>query len=274
MNTQLLQTMLAIPYVIFLPGLLITFIFFNNKKIDWVERIALSFALSLSIVPLIVFYTNLAGIRISQASVLGECVILNVALMIIVIIVNLDSYLPTQKYFYFYQKHPLPQSQLSRKNFGKHSNSKIVRYLYTISIEIFQVSLVTYLILLIAETIKPGIVTYFFNLNILLVFVVSSGIIMVLTHYEEKNRSFSQIKDWNWKTMMQYVHQKEKEEEEKHKETKIRKWDWYYIFGVSLGGGLLVNYKISDLGGISLIITFATMIIIALLSYLIFTEKE
>lgn len=72
-------------YVLFLPGFVISWIFFpktkkfeddgdkNNKRelsaekgvIDWIERIALSFALSIAIVPLAVFYLNLIGIRIN-----------------------------------------------------------------------------------------------------------------------------------------------------------------------------------------------------------------
>ncbi len=63
-------------YVLFLPGFIISFIFFpktkkldskdkNKGEIDWLERIALSFALSIAIVPLAVFYLNLAGIRIN-----------------------------------------------------------------------------------------------------------------------------------------------------------------------------------------------------------------
>ena len=63
-------------YVLFLPGFIISFIFFPKTKefdskdkhkgeIDWLERIALSFALSIAIVPLVVFYLNLAGIKIN-----------------------------------------------------------------------------------------------------------------------------------------------------------------------------------------------------------------
>ena len=63
-------------YVLFLPGFIISFIFFpktrefdskNHEKgaIDWIERIALSFALSIAIVPLSVFYLNLIGVRIN-----------------------------------------------------------------------------------------------------------------------------------------------------------------------------------------------------------------
>ncbi|MEK6935944.1 MAG: DUF1616 domain-containing protein [Nanoarchaeota archaeon] len=71
-------------YVLFLPGFIISFIFFPKTKefeakskeietsknlgslgIDWIERIALSFALSIAIVPLIVFYLNLIGLKIN-----------------------------------------------------------------------------------------------------------------------------------------------------------------------------------------------------------------
>jgi LPXTG-motif cell wall-anchored protein len=63
-------------YVLFLPGFIISYIFFpkthefdnkNNeeKSIDWIERIALSFALSIAIVPLAVFYLNLIGLKIN-----------------------------------------------------------------------------------------------------------------------------------------------------------------------------------------------------------------
>lgn len=67
-------------YVLFIPGFIISYIFFPNTKefeekadndknslktIDWIERIALSFALSIAIVPLVVFYLNLIGLKIS-----------------------------------------------------------------------------------------------------------------------------------------------------------------------------------------------------------------
>jgi len=66
-------------YVLFLPGFVLSFLFFPKTKarakdkrekgsIDWIERIALSFALSIAIVPLVVFYLNLVGIKINTAS--------------------------------------------------------------------------------------------------------------------------------------------------------------------------------------------------------------
>ena len=52
-------------YVLFLPGLVLSFVFFNKKEIDFIERIALSFALSIAVVPLLVFYLNLLGMKIN-----------------------------------------------------------------------------------------------------------------------------------------------------------------------------------------------------------------
>lgn len=107
-------------YVLFLPGFIISYIFFprtkefeedkgktshhenvsfqdpENKKyfrgekekgtIDWIERIALSFALSIAIVPLAVFYLNLIGIKInllnSFLTILGILIISAIILYI------------------------------------------------------------------------------------------------------------------------------------------------------------------------------------------------
>ncbi len=73
-------------YVLFLPGFILSYAFFpktepleskeaNKESIDLLERIALSFALSIAIVPLAVFYLNLAGVKInilnSSLTILG-----------------------------------------------------------------------------------------------------------------------------------------------------------------------------------------------------------
>ena len=66
-------------YVLFLPGFVLSFVFFHKKEIDIIERIALSFALSIAIVPLLVFYLNLAGMRIN---------IINIAFIIAFIVIG------------------------------------------------------------------------------------------------------------------------------------------------------------------------------------------
>jgi len=75
-------------YVLFLPGFILSFVFFPKTRssdskdkgsIDWLERIALSFALSIAVVPLAVFYLNLIGVGInvlnSFLTILGVVVI-------------------------------------------------------------------------------------------------------------------------------------------------------------------------------------------------------
>ena len=84
-------------YVLFIPGFIISYIFFSRTKefdekerekgaIDWIERIALSFALSIAIVPLTVFYLNLLGIKISLLNsfltILGITILASLILVI------------------------------------------------------------------------------------------------------------------------------------------------------------------------------------------------
>lgn len=53
-------------FVLFVPGFAWSFLFFGRGEIDWIERIALSFGLSIAIVPLVIFYLNyLLGVKIT-----------------------------------------------------------------------------------------------------------------------------------------------------------------------------------------------------------------
>ena len=45
-------------FVLFIPGLAWSYVFFLRKNIDWIERLALSFGLSIALVPLSVFWLN------------------------------------------------------------------------------------------------------------------------------------------------------------------------------------------------------------------------
>jgi len=51
--------------------------------------------------------------------------------------------------------------------------------------EFFQVGLVTYLVVTLAETLNTGMVSNFFNMNYLLLVVLVTGIVMVLTELPE-----------------------------------------------------------------------------------------
>ena len=45
-------------FVLFVPGFAWSYVFFTKKNIDWIERVALSFGLSIALVPLCVFWLN------------------------------------------------------------------------------------------------------------------------------------------------------------------------------------------------------------------------
>jgi len=59
-------------FILFLPGLAWSFVFFKKEEIDVIERIALSFGLSIALVPLVVFWLNwLLKIKINILNVVA-----------------------------------------------------------------------------------------------------------------------------------------------------------------------------------------------------------
>ncbi len=53
--------------------------------------------------------------------------------------------------------------------------------LYVISREFFQVTLITYMFLIVVEIIFHGSVSNFFNTNILLIVILCTGVLMTFT---------------------------------------------------------------------------------------------
>ena len=45
-------------FIVFIPGLVWSYVFFLRKNIDWIERLALAFGLSIALVPLSIFWLN------------------------------------------------------------------------------------------------------------------------------------------------------------------------------------------------------------------------
>jgi len=45
-------------FILFVPGFAWSYIFFARKNIDWIERVALSFGLSIALVPISIFWLN------------------------------------------------------------------------------------------------------------------------------------------------------------------------------------------------------------------------
>ena len=66
---ELLRIPLGALFVLFLPGFAWSFVFFKKGDIDVIERIALSFGLSIALVPLVAFWLNwLLKIRINAST--------------------------------------------------------------------------------------------------------------------------------------------------------------------------------------------------------------
>lgn len=57
-----------------LPGYCMSLVFFKHGEIDVIERVGLAFALSLAIIPLLVFYTNLIGVPITVLTVTAQVI--------------------------------------------------------------------------------------------------------------------------------------------------------------------------------------------------------
>jgi hypothetical protein len=114
--------------------------------------------------------------------------------------------------------------------------------LHIIFRSLFENSLSTYLILLLLEIIKPGFVSFFFNLNNLLVVVLVSGLVMIFAENEELDTG-GNVGDI-----------------------------WPFILMLSVGSQFLVFYKTHHLGMISLFVSLLAFILITLLAFLIYSE--
>ncbi len=108
----------------------------------------------------------------------------------------------------------------------------------------FQSLLVLYLVLLLAEQIWPSSVSWYLNLNYLLIFVVIAGILSVFTKQKPQ------------------------------KKERITKKDYIYISILSIAGFIIIFIKTQELGWLSYVISIIAGILIFLLSYLVLEEEE
>lgn len=120
--------------------------------------------------------------------------------------------------------------------------------IYVISQELFQFSLITYLILFIFEVFKEGFVSNFFNINILLVIVLASGMGMVLAHGTD-NSFYSSHEGW-----------------------KISRKGIFDNLLLALCGALLVYFGTNELGILAIARASLTAFIILFLTILIRLE--
>ena len=124
--------------------------------------------------------------------------------------------------------------------------NKIVIKFMEFNPELFFTLLVTYLLLLLAETIWTGSVSAHMNINYLLIIVIISGVISVLTGKEE----------------------------EKVENVEVTKKDYLYIGALGIAGSLIIWYKIKDIGNLAYLISGVAGALIILLSLLLFKEDE
>ena len=66
---EILRIIFGSIFILFIPWYFITHAFFDKKEIDFLERFALSFAFSISVIPLLTFYFNLIWLKITDLNV-------------------------------------------------------------------------------------------------------------------------------------------------------------------------------------------------------------
>lgn len=79
-----IKIVLGSVYSLFLPGFCMSHVILGKREVDVLERLALSFALSVSIIPLIVYYLTIIGIGMS--ALLTFSTILIVCIMSLVVL--------------------------------------------------------------------------------------------------------------------------------------------------------------------------------------------
>ncbi len=57
-------------FFMFIPGYFLSFLLYENPKLDFIERVSISFALSISIVPILLFILGLVGIKTNYGLVI------------------------------------------------------------------------------------------------------------------------------------------------------------------------------------------------------------
>ncbi len=71
---EIIKLLLGTAFILFLPGLVICYAIFPQKEIEIIQRIGLGFAFSITVVPLVMFYLNLIGVRISLLNLILEVI--------------------------------------------------------------------------------------------------------------------------------------------------------------------------------------------------------
>lgn len=112
--------------------------------------------------------------------------------------------------------------------------------------EIFKISLISYLLFYLIDDFKNGFISNYFNLNILLITVIITGVLTVLL----------------------------KSEKEERENNKIRRRDYIFIIILGVITAGIIYYRIKEIGKLSFAIAIISGVIIILLSILFIGESS
>ena len=125
------------------------------------------------------------------------------------------------------------------------NNNQIIKQSKEILSELFKASLIAFLILYLADDMFTGFVSDYFNINIVLIIALISGILTVALKVEMPE-----------KTPMIF-----------------RKSDYLYLAILSFGSMILIYYRLIDLGKIAYLISIIAGIMIFLISVLLYKDS-
>src|SRR5688500_665350 len=129
--------------------------------------------------------------------------------------------------------------------------------------ELFQVSLATYLFLIVLETFRSGYVSNFFNPNYLLVVVLITGIFTVLPISHKKNLDQWDLIDMELESLLKQI-----------KAKGITENNFYFILVLSIGGGIICFMEIRDIEIFALPLSIIASLLIFLLIFYFFIDPE
>ena len=83
---EILRIVFSSIYLLFLPGFCLSYVIFRSKEVDLVERLALSFGLSVSAIPLLIFSLNFVfKVKINLTNIFFEILtVIGISLGVIV----------------------------------------------------------------------------------------------------------------------------------------------------------------------------------------------
>ena len=111
---------------------------------------------------------------------------------------------------------------------------------------IFQISLILYLLLLLIETYISGFTTNLFDLQWFLVIIGISGLLLLIINQNQKNNQKSSIA---W-------------------------WEYLFIFFISIFSGILVFIAIKDIRWVAYIISICCTLLVLIISFSILNNTD